>query len=308
MTTAVLLMAYGGPRTLAEVEPYYTDIRGGRHPTPELLAVLVDRYAAIGGRSPLPERMAAQRDAVQRALDASSPGGYRVVTAMKHTEPRIEDVVAALSAQGARQIVGVVMAPHWSVGSVGEYHDRARTTAKSTGIEYVAIDDWHLMPAYLDFLAGAIRRGMAELPPASKVVFTAHSLPKRVAGGWDDPYPTGVRETAQAVATEIGLAPWASWSVAYQSAGRTAESWLGPDLLTLIDDLAAADGRTGILVCPCGFVADNLELLYDLDIDARRRAEAGGLAFARTPAVNDDPRVMAGLARIVLAHAGAGAG
>ncbi len=301
-------MAYGGPRTLAEVETYYTDIRGGRPPTPELLAVLVERYEAIGGSSPLPARMAAQRDAVQHALDVSSPGEYRVVTAMKHTEPRLEDVVAALGAQGVHRVVGLVMAPHWSVGSVGEYHERAGTAAKNTGLDYLAVDDWHLLPAYLAFQAAAVRRGLADLPPASKVAFTAHSLPLRVAGGPDDPYPAGVRETAQAVATEVGLPAWASWSVAYQSAGRTSEAWLGPDLLTLIDDLAAADGATGLLVCPCGFVADNLELLYDLDIDARRRAEAGSLAFGRTPAVNDDPGVMAGLAELVRARAGAADG
>jgi ferrochelatase len=167
------------------------------------------------------------------------------------------------------------------------------------GIDYVAIDEWHLEPAYLDFLAAAVVDGLRTLPPRSKVVFTAHSLPERVVAGRDDPYPTGVRETAEAVAARAGLPPWASWCVAYQSAGRTSEPWLGPDVRTVIEDLAAADGATGILVCPCGFVADNLELLYDLDIDARRRAELHGLSFARTPAVNDDPAVMTALARLV---------
>jgi ferrochelatase len=138
----------------------------------------------------------------------------------------------------------------------------------------------------------------------SKVVFTAHSLPRRILDV-GDPYPEEVRSTASAVATEVGLAPWARWAVAWQSAGRTPEPWLGPDILTVIDDLARAEHADGLLVCPCGFVADHLEVLYDLDVDARRRAEQQGLVFARTDSVNADATVFAALAARVVAAAAA---
>jgi ferrochelatase len=164
------------------------------------------------------------------------------------------------------------------------------------------VDDWHLEGAYLDYLARAVTVGLSTLPERSKVVFTAHSLPERVVTA-DDPYPAALRETAEAVATRARLAPWGGWCVAYQSAGRTSEAWLGPDVATVVADLAVAEGATGVLVCPCGFTAENLELLYDLDIDLRRRAESAGLAFARTPAIDADPDVMDALARLAVARA-----
>ena len=295
----VVLMAHGTPRATDEIEPYYTDIRRGRPPSPELLAELTGRYEAIGGLSPLVERTEAQRAAVQSALDRAAPGTYTVLEGFKHTAPRIEDAVAAAGARGIHRVVGLVLAPHYSPSSVGEYHERARAAAGAMGIEYAAIDHWHMEPAYLDYLSTAVTAGLARLPARSKVVFTAHSLPERVVTQ-HDPYPIGLWETAGAVASRAGLAPWAGWCVAYQSAGRTAEAWLGPDVATVVADLAAAEGATGVLVCPCGFVADNLELLYDLDIDLRQRAETAGLAFARTPALNADPAVMDALARLIV--------
>jgi ferrochelatase len=296
---AVVLMAHGTPRTTDEIEAYYTDIRRGRPPTPELLAELTSRYAAIGGLSPLAERTEAQRAAVQAALDRQAADTYHALVGFKHVAPRIEDAVGAVGARGIHQAVGVVLAPHYSPSSVGEYHERARTAAAAIGIDYAGVDGWHLEPAYLDYLTRAVADGLRRLPAGSKVVFTAHSLPERVLAD-HDPYPVELRQTAEAVAERAGLAPWGGWCVAYQSAGRTAEPWLGPDVGTVVTDLAAAEGATGVLVCPCGFAAENLELLYDLDIDLRRRAESGGLAFARTPAVNADPDVMTALARLAV--------
>jgi ferrochelatase len=141
---------------------------------------------------------------------------------------------------------------------------------------------------------------LQRLPERTKVVFTAHSLPRRILAA-GDPYPDELRATAQAVASRVGLAPWAGWCTAWQSAGRTDEPWLGPDILQVITDLAASDGSAGVLVCPCGFVSDHLEILYDLDIEARRHAARLGLAFARTACVNDDPAVLGALAERVLA-------
>jgi ferrochelatase len=294
----VLLMAYGTPRARDEIEAYYTDIRRGRRPTPEQLAELIGRYEAIGGLSPLVERTEAQRAALQGALDERAPGQFEVVLGMKHAAPTIESAVDSLAARGVRRIVGLVLAPHYSRFSVGEYLARAIDAAARHGIEVRGIEEWHLEPAYLDFEAAAVRAGLAGLPPDSKVLFTAHSLPQRtVATG--DPYRDQVRATAGAVATQAGLAFWSGWTVAWQSAGRTPEPWIGPDLLTVIADLAASENASGVLVCACGFVADHLEVLYDLDIEAKRHAERLGLAFARTTCVNADTAVMDALAGAV---------
>jgi len=299
--TAVLLMAYGTPRTPAEIEPYYTDIRRGRAPTPELLADLVARYDAIGGISPLAQRTEAQRDALQAALDERSPGRYAVVLGLKHAEPKIEAAVDALAAQGIRRIIGVVLAPHFSSYSIGQYLGRARQAAEPHGITVEGIESWATEPAFVDFLTDDLRSRLASMPANTKVLFTAHSLPQRIIDA-GDPYPDELRATAEAVAARVGLEPWSQWAIAWQSAGRTPEPWLGPDVLEVIDDLAASGHVGGLVVSACGFVADHLEVLYDLDIEARHRAEQLGLAFDRTACVNADPAVMGALADLVLAQ------
>lgn len=297
--TAVLLMAYGTPRTPEEIEPYYTDIRRGRPPTPELLAELVGRYDAIGGISPLAARTEAQRDALQTALDTIEPGHYRVSLGLKHAAPKIEDAVNEIAAAGFRRIVGLVLAPHYSSYSIGQYLDRTRAAAAPHGIEVVGIDSWATEPAFVTFLAADIRSRLQTMPANTKVLFTAHSLPQRIIDG-GDPYPNELRATAEAVAAAAGLGSWSSWAIAWQSAGRTPEPWIGPDILEVITDLAASEAASGVLVCACGFVADHLEVLYDLDIEAKALATERGLAFDRTSCVNDDPRIMAALAQRVV--------
>ncbi len=299
--TGVVLMAYGTPRGPEAVEAYYTDIRRGRPPTPEQLADLVRRYEAIGGVSPLAERTEAQRVRLQAALDARGPRRFDVGLGLKHAEPTIEEGVAALADRGVSNVIGLVLAPHWSALSVGQYLDRAGAAAGAAGLAFRGVQSWHLEPAYLDFLTTAVTTELGRLPSRTTVVFSAHSLPERILG-MGDPYPDQLAETAAAVAARVELAP-ERWLVAWQSAGRTPEPWLGPDILTVIDELAAA-GTEGVLVCACGFVADHLEVLYDLDIEARQRAEAAGLAFARTACVNDDPTVLGALADRVVALAG----
>jgi ferrochelatase len=295
---AVLLMAYGTPRTPEEIEPYYTDIRRGRPPTPELLAELTDRYDAIGGISPLAARTEAQRDALQRALDAIAPRRFEVVLGLKHAEPKIETAVDDLAERGFRRIIGLVLAPHFSSYSIGQYMDRTRAAAAPHDIEVSGVESWATDPAFVDFLATDLRARLNAMPSNTKVLFTAHSLPQRIIDA-GDPYPNELRATAEAVASIVGLSDWSSWSIAWQSAGRTPEPWIGPDILAVIDDLAASDNSSGVLVCACGFVADHLEVLFDLDIEARRHAEGKGLAFDRTACVNDDSTVIASLARRV---------
>jgi ferrochelatase len=292
-------MAYGTPSSRDAIEPYYTDIRRGRPPTPEQLADLVRRYDAIGGTSPLAERTEGQRAALQEALDGRQPGRFDVVLGMKHSSPTIEAAVADLAERGVGSVVALVLAPHYSAGSIGEYVQRARAAAEAHDLALQAIESWATEPALVEFLATRVRTDLASMPRHTKVVFTAHSLPVRVVAA-GDPYVDEVRATASAVARAAGLPLWSGWSVAWQSAGRTAEPWLGPDVLAVIDELAASEHGEGLLVCACGFVADHLEVLYDLDIQAAGRAAERGVAFARTACVNDDPTVAAALAQRVI--------
>jgi ferrochelatase len=308
----LVVMAYGTPAAPDQVEAYYTHIRRGRTPSPEQLADLGRRYEAIGGVSPLAERTRDQVGAVAAALDAAEPGIWRVALGNKHTPPFVEDAVAELasSSSGGRpdRIVGLVLAPHYSRGSVGEYHDRARAAAGGHGVGYVPVDAWHDEAAWLDAQAARMRAALDTLPDKTKVLFTAHSLPERVLV--DDPYPDQLRASATAIADRAGLDPWYGWALAWQSAARTPEPWRGPDVSEVIRDLAATGRAEGVLVCPQGFVSDHLEVLYDLDIDARRVADDVGLAFARTASINDDTSVMAALAervRRVMAEAPASA-
>jgi ferrochelatase len=294
-------MAYGTPASPADVEAYYTHIRRGNAPTPEQLADLTRRYDAIGGISPLAERTEAQRAGLEAALAARAPGRCRVVLGQKHAAPFIEDAATTLADEGVEAIVGLVLAPHFSRFSVGQYQERLAAAAGERGVPTVAIDSWHLAPAHLRFLTDAVRDGLAGLPARTKVLFTAHSLPERVLV--DDPYPEQLRESAAAVAEAAGLDRWAGWSLCWQSAGRTPEPWRGPDVLEVIRDLAATGRADGALVCPQGFVSDHLEVVYDLDIEARHVADEVGLAFARTRVLNDDAAVLGELADRVLAVA-----
>jgi ferrochelatase len=295
VTVGVVLMAYGTPRAPEEIEAYYTDIRRGRPPTPEQLADLTRRYAAIGGTSPLAAVTEDQRAGLQAALDERAAGRFVVTLGLKHAAPRIEDGVACLADAGVERVVGLVLAPHYSALSIGEYLGRAGAAAAVAGLPFAGVESWATEPAYVRFLAHAVQRGLEGLPAGSPVVFTAHSLPERIVAS-GDPYPRELAATARAVAHRL---PLRDWSLGWQSAGRTPEPWLGPDILAIVDELAGE--APGLLVCPCGFVADHLEVLYDLDIEAAGRAAAAGVAFARTASMNADPTVLAALAARVAA-------
>ncbi len=296
MTAGLVVMAYGTPATPADIEAYYTHIRRGRAPEPEQLAQLTARYDAIGGTSPLAERTEAQRLALQSALGSE----WLVVLGQKHTAPFIEDAVADLAAAGVDRLVGLVLAPHFARASVGEYQARLRVAAQEHWLPVEAIDEWHLESTYVDFLTHAVRDALQDLPEKTHVVFTAHSLPERALV--DDPYPEQLAAGAATVAAAVGLAD-DDWSIGWQSAGRTADPWRGPDILEVIDTLAAGLDTGGVLVCPHGFVSDHLEVVYDLDIEATWRADARGIAFGRTRVLNDDPAVMQALAERVIAIA-----
>ncbi len=292
---AVLVMAYGTPLDLDDVERYYTDIRRGQPPPPELLEELTDRYRAIGGRSPLLEITRAQAAGISARL-----GGTPVYVGQKHSPPFIRDAVAELQRDGVENAIGLVLAPHFSAMSVGDYERRARAAAAAAGWSgrLTMVDSWHLEPGYVKWLAERVTEVMAALPPELQrdalVVFTAHSLPRRILQK-NDPYADQLVETAEAVA---GTASINRWRIAWQSAGRTIDEWLGPDILDVVAAEAAA-GTEAIVVCPCGFVADHLEVLYDIDIEARAAAERTGMVLVRTPSPNDDPAFLDAVAAAV---------
>lgn len=319
MTTAarggrigVVVMAYGTPASPGDVEAYYTHIRRGRPPTAEQLANLQMRYDALGGTSTLAARTADQVATIGAALERLQPGRFVITLGQKHAFPFIEDGVATLAEAGVDAIIGVVLAPHYSGFSVGEYQARVRSTAAEAGIAASGLDRWHDLPEYRAFLADAVRHGLVGLPPRTEVVFTAHSLPERVLDG--DPYPTELRASAEAAAAIVRIRERGiidgprslddpRWSIAWQSAGATPEPWRGPDILEVIRERAATREVAGVLVCPQGFVSDHLEVAYDLDIEAARVAADTGIAFARTRVLNDDPVVLDALAARIAAHA-----
>jgi ferrochelatase len=304
VTAGLVVMAYGTPAAPDEVEAYYTHIRRGRPPAPEQLADLQRRYDAIGGVSPLAERTRGWVDALDAALD----GEWRVSLGYKHAPPFIEDALAALTSPAhggpVERVIGLVLAPHYSRGSVGEYHARASAAAAEQGLRYRGIESWHSLPQWIDAQAARVRSALGGMPGRTAVLFTAHSLPERVLDG--DPYAAELQASAAAIAAAAGLRSQAEpatvgpgqWALAWQSAGRTPEAWRGPDVTEVIRGL----GKTaldGVLVCPQGFVSDHLEVLYDLDIDTRRVAEEAGLTFGRTSSIDGEHSVMAALADLV---------
>ena len=281
MNAAVILMAYGSPATAEDVPAYLADIREGRAVSQEAIDELTERYRRIGGRSPLDEITEAQRAALESEL------GVPVFVGMKHWRPRIAEAVEAALAAGAETLVGLVLAPHYSRLSIAGYRERLESALEGRA-ELVFVESWHDHEPFLDVLASRVRGFDGH------VVFTAHSLPERILGD-GDPYREQMLETSRLVAERAGLM---DWSFAFQSASATGEPWLGPDILEELDTLAA-NGVRRVLVCPVGFVSDHLEILWDLDVEAREKAAERSLELDRIESLNDDPEFVRALAGIV---------
>ncbi len=283
MTTGVLVMSYGTARDMDDVERYYTHIRHGHAPSSELLEELRSRYEAIGV-SPLNELTAKQATGLAGELERRGADAM-VYSGMKHQDPFIEDAVARMAADGITDAIGLVLAPHYSRFSVGEYVERATAAAEPTGMAIGFIEGYHDNPAFISMLAQRVRDAIMMLPPekwdATPVVFSAHSLPVRILES-GDPYPDELRATADFVAKELGLT---DYRVAWQSAGRTAEAWLGPDILEVLREIGET-GAPACVVCPCGFVSDHLEVLYDIDIQAQEVAHGYGMTLVRSESPN----------------------
>ena len=281
MSAAVVLMAYGSPERLADVPEYYADIRGGRPIRPELLKDLVERYRRLGieDESPLNAITEQTRAALERELDDVS-----VFTGMKHWTPRIADAADRAVEAGADTVVGLVLAPHYSELSIAGYREQLEAALADRG-ELVFIDSWHDEPGFVDLLADRVRGTGAH------VVFTAHSLPARALST----YKEQLLETSELVAERAALG---TWTFSFQSESPTGEPWLGPDILDHLEDLHGRGVRS-VLACPVGFVADHLEIRWDLDNEAAQKAQDLGLAFSRIEMPNAEPRFVAVLAALV---------
>lgn len=291
MKSALLVMSYGTPERLEDVAAYYTHIRRGAPPPPELLHELVERYRAVGGPTALNRITRDQAAGVERALDARGTP-VPVYTGFKHVAPFIGETVKRMAAEGIGRVVGLVLAPHYSHRSIAEYA-RYAEEARPEEMELHVIRSWHDHPGFVDFLAERLEQALARAGPDPSIVFTAHSVPRRAIEE-GDPYPEQLRETCALVAARVGLS---RWELAFQSAGRTADPWVGPDILDVIARLADA-GERSVVVQAIGFVADHLEILYDLDLEARQAAEARGLSFTRAEMPNLAPRFIDVLADV----------
>ena len=281
-------MAYGSPERLDDVPAYYADIRGGRPIRPDLLDDLVERYRRLGieDGSPLNAITEETRAALEREL-----GDTRVFTGMKHWTPHIADAAGGALDAGAKTVVGLVLAPHYSAMSIAGYKQQLAAAIDGRA-DLVFVDSWHDDPGFVEVLADRVRSADAH------VVFTAHSLPARILDT-GDPYKEQLLETSKLVAERARIS---DWSFSFQSESDTGEPWLGPDILDHLEDLHE-EGVDDVLVCPVGFVADHLEIRWDLDHEARDKAAELGMHLERIEMPNADPafiRVLAGLVRNAL--------
>lgn len=290
-------MSYGTPESLEGIETYYTHIRRGNVPTPEQLQDLVSRYEAIvGGVFPLRENTNQQVSTLEATLNQNgdqTENEFVCYQGLKHAAPFIEDGIEQMAKDGIKRAVGIVLAPHYSVMSVGSYIKRAQAKATELGIDMSFVEHYHLHPKLIQALSQRVSAKLDQFEEAGanredvRVLFSAHSLPKRIVE-MGDPYPDQLLETSRAIAEQTGVT---SWQFSWQSAGRTAEPWLGPDILDTLQELSA-EQIENVLVAPVGFVSDHLEVLYDLDIEAQAISKELDMRLMRIDSLNSDPLYM----------------
>ncbi|MFD2117308.1 ferrochelatase [Paenibacillus yanchengensis] len=298
----VLVMSYGTPESLDDIETYYTHIRRGRKPSDEQLNDLTMRYEAIvGGVFPLREHTNLQVASLQDKLEQLAPGRYQCFQGLKHARPYIEDGVAAMAKAGITEAVAIVLAPHYSTMSIGSYLERAAVAAEQAGITMSGVKQYHMHPKWLQAITERVVAGVERLEKRSAemdktmVLFSAHSLPVRIRE-LDDPYEQQLLQSSEAIAQAANVK---NWQFTWQSAGQTHEPWLGPDLLETMATLRD-EGVTAILVAPIGFVSDHLEIMYDIDIEAQAEAKKLGITLERITMLNSDPLYMETLAESVM--------
>lgn len=294
MKKGLLVMHYGTPANMDQVEPYYTHIRRGRPPSPEQLEDLLRRYRAIGGPSPLNEVSQQQAELIRKGLERR---GHQVELhlAAKHAPPFIGDAVRQMVEHGVETAAGVVLAPHFSSLSVGSYRDFANQAVaeENSSLKLRFVERWGTLPELIDAFAHRIETQLNGWDKAETlVIFTAHSLPSRILAE-GDPYKDELLATARLVAVRAGTP---RWTFAFQSASGTGEPWLGPDVLEVLEEIAHEGPGRQVVICTIGFVSNHLETLYDLEIEARERSSTLGVQLRVAACINADERVMDALA------------
>ena len=290
-------MSYGTPENLESVEAYYTHIRRGNPPTEEQLKELVDRYEAIvGGVFPLRENTNRQVEELQKLFNEDSAQKdieFVCYQGLKHAAPFIEDGVELMAKDGIKEAIGIVLAPHYSMMSIGGYVKRAQAKADELGIKMSFVKSYHLNPTLIQALSERVEAKLKLFEEAGAlredvhVLFSAHSLPEKIVA-MGDPYAEQLLETSRAIAEKVGIS---AWQFTWQSAGRTSEPWLGPDILDTLNNLSKEQVEN-VLVAPIGFVSDHLEVLYDLDIEAQAVAKELDMRLMRIDSLNSDPLYM----------------
>jgi protoporphyrin/coproporphyrin ferrochelatase len=307
--TAVLLMAYGSPNRLDEVEAYFTDIRGGRTPSPEAVEELTARYRQVGVPTPLLAVSTQLGRELERALNADPPDEaiYTVHLGMKHWTPRIATAVSEALEAGADRLIAIVLAPHYSKISTEGYKrqveaalaaasGRPSANGSPSPVRLDFVDSWYELDGYVQAVADNVRAARSEFrnPDEVVAVFTAHSLPARILAE-GDPYRDQLLRTSELVASRAGIE---QWRFSFQSQSHTGEPWLGPDLVDTVETLAR-ERHASLLVAPVGFIADHLEIFYDIDIEAKAKADSLGIELRRTPMLNADSRLAQALKALV---------
>jgi ferrochelatase len=308
ISNAILMMAYGGPGSLEDVEPYLLDVRGGRATSPELVEEIKARYAAIGGKSPLLEITQAQARALENSLNlADDDDTYKVFVGMRHWFPYIREAVGQILQGGHPKVISICMTPYFSRMSTQAYFDQLDQAMATIEIDegivlpqVIKIPSWSSNPLFIQALAEKLEQGIQQFPEVNeangKILFTAHSLPAAIIDQ-GDPYEQQLRETAQSVAAQLDI-PNTRWEFCYQSAGARNTRWLGPSLAETLARLAHEKTKN-VLVAPIGFVSDHVEILFDIDIEARQQAQAAGIHLERTEALNTSPGFIEALAQII---------
>lgn len=298
----LLVMAYGTPYTLDDLERYYTHIRHGRKPTSEMLEDLRNRYEAIGGISPLAKITLEQAEKLKEHLnEIQDEVEFQMYLGLKHIDPFIEDAVKRMHEDGIEEAVSIVLAPHFSTFSVKSYNGRAIEEAeKLGGLTIRPIESWYQEPKFIGYWAEKIREIFAQMPAEEKenacLIVSAHSLPEKILQA-GDPYPDQLRETAQLIAEQAGVE---NFVIGWQSAGNTPEPWLGPDVQDLTRDLYHNHQYRAFVYAPVGFVCDHLEVLYDNDIECKAVTDELGARYYRPEMPNSKEEFIDAMASVIL--------
>ncbi|EDL63812.1 ferrochelatase [Bacillus sp. SG-1] len=300
----LLVMAYGTPYKEEDIERYYTHIRHGRTPSPEMLEDLTERYEAIGGISPLAKITLDQGKSLEERLNAiQDEVEFKMYLGLKHIEPFVEDAVQQMHEDGIEEAVSIVLAPHFSTFSVKSYNGRAKQeAAKLGGPNITSVESWYDEPKFIEYWVNKVKETYASMTEEERneavLIVSAHSLPERILKD-GDPYPDQLQETADLIAKGAGIT---NYAVGWQSEGNTPDPWIGPDVQDLTRDLHKEEGYNTFVYIPVGFVADHLEVLYDNDYECKVVTDEIGASYYRPEMPNAKPEFIDALATVVMKH------